>query len=450
MRAFYSLMVVLLVAAGIALLAACSSSSANPATPSDGDGPEGEADSEAPPSCSAPTTPYVIPAAADNTFDLGPYLMHTTKSSVVLMWRTLTETDGKVLYGRGETLDQNVAQTGASLIHEITLSGLSPQTRYSYKVASGELESQIHHFQTAPGDEQGIRFSVMSDTHGKLPIFTPLLEQVRQFGPQLFLHAGDAIDNGFLPETYKPDFFEPIRAIGHEIPLYLTIGNHEGEQQTWYDLVSYPPPTENDGKHPHEYESDYGFRYGNTYILVVNSNLFFFPISATMETTISKYLKNLLASDEARSATWRVAIAHESGYAEDWGSCFNPDGSVRYDGHELVRKWLLPFLAENHFHAFFSGDVHAYQRGKTDEGLFLFTVGGGGGGLDGWCRDWPQILVTRETHHYLQVEAGCDELAFRAIDAAGQVIDTVTLDRKTYGVAKESGPPDPPHSPVLH
>lgn len=431
---------------------ACSANDAAPLAP-DGDAEAAESEREAEnadeaPACSPTTVARDIPEEADTTFDLGPYLMHTTKTSVVVMWRSLSAEDGTVFFGEGEALDRHVAQEGKSVIHEITLRGLSADTRYAYKVVSGGLESKPHHFRSAPGDEASLRFSVMSDTHGVLEVFEPLLKQVRAFGPALFLHAGDAIHDGSLPETYKPNFYDPIRAIGHEIPLYLTIGNHEAEAQTWYDLVSYPPPAYDDGKHPHEYESAYGFRYGNTYFLVVNTNLIFFPITETMDTTLSKHLKTLMASPEAQSATWRVAIGHESGYAEDWGSCYNADGTVRYDGNEYVRKWLLPTLAAHHFHAYLSGDVHSYQRGKTEGGVFLFTVGGGGGGLDRWCRDWPEIQVARETHHYLQVEAGCEELSFKAIDRENAVLDFVTLDRAHYGTAKDSGPEDPPRTDI--
>ena len=100
---------------------ACSSNEASQ-TPNDGDAElaehvaetedetEAESESEAPPLCLPNTEPRNIPDTPDSTFDLGPYLMHTTKTSVVVMWRTLEETDGKVLFGPGGDLAQKIGR----------------------------------------------------------------------------------------------------------------------------------------------------------------------------------------------------------------------------------------------------------------------------------------------------------------------------------------------------
>ena len=80
----------------------------------------------------------------------GPYLQMATSSSIVVRWRTDQITDSVVLYGL--SLDNLSSVTSSSALtteHEVTLSGLSPDTRYYYSVgSSGQTLSggDIGHF----------------------------------------------------------------------------------------------------------------------------------------------------------------------------------------------------------------------------------------------------------------------------------------------------------------
>ena len=85
---------------------------------------------DAPAHCEDSMADWELPYVADETFFMGPYLMSATQSSMVVMWHTILEEDGKVLYGTGDVPDQELSQEGLSLIHEIHLDGLEPDTRY--------------------------------------------------------------------------------------------------------------------------------------------------------------------------------------------------------------------------------------------------------------------------------------------------------------------------------
>lgn len=404
----------------------------------DGDGAESEAESEEPAVCAEPIEARTTPTAADTTFDLGPYLMHTTKESAVVMWRTLTETDGKVVWGVGDALDHETAQEGTSKIHEITLTGLTADTRYAYKVVSGGVESGVHHLHAAPQDYKPVRFVVGSDSQGHPEIFGPIVAQMLAFEPFFMLHAGDSVQTPLMGSSYDPfrsELFDAIRPMAHEVPFYEAIGNHEKESQDWYDLVSYPGGIM-DADHP-KWESTYSFRYGNVFVLVINTNQLFLNTGS-----LAEYIEKAVKSEAAQTATWRVAIGHEPGYTDAWSP-----GDCAYDGYQLVRTWFLPLLGANNFHVYFSGHTHNYQRGQSDKVLTIIT-GGLGGGLDEFCKSWPEIQVSRYVHHHLQVEAGCTTMKIRTIDTEGKEIDHVTLDAAHYGELADAGPADEPVTPT--
>jgi hypothetical protein len=182
-------------------------------------------------------------------------------------------------------------------------------------------------------------------------------------------------------------------------------------------------------------ETIYGITLGNVYLLVVNTNTVFFPIG-DLDVPLSARLRELAQSPEAATATWRIAYGHEPGYSESWSP-----GDCGFEGYLPVRNWLLPMLEENGFQLYLSGHSHVYERAKVGKLVHLIS-GGGGGGLDEWCRDLPETSVVVQRHHYLRIDAGCGRLRVEAVDTEGLVFDWVELDASLPGQLVEEGPID--------
>jgi hypothetical protein len=371
----------------------------------------------------------------DETFDVGPYISYTNSTSSVVMWRTLAEADGKLVWGKGDALDRETPQTGgAGVVHAVKLTGLEPGTRYSYKAVSGAAESAVHSFYSAPADEASIRFAAVGDSQGHPEILAPIIAQMAAFEPYFVLHVGDAVQDPKAENAFKTEFHDAVRPLAHQVPFFLVIGNHEKENAGYYDYVDYPKVNGKD-----MYESTYSVRFGNVFMLVYNTNQIFASFDDA-ESTLSAFIKERLASEEAQTATWRIAAAHEPGYSEGWGGCYNEDGSRHYDGLATVREWMYPLLNRHKFHLYLSGHAHGYQRGQVDGGVIQVVTGGGGGGLDEWCGwDWPAVSVAKAAHHHVQIEAGCETLKLNAVDKDGNVIDFITLTAKEYGKIVEAG-----------
>ncbi len=404
----------------------------------DGDS-EGDAEIDtAPLACREEVSERTLDWQPDETFEMGPYLMSPSPTGITIMWYTLDEADGEVLFGEGDDLNLSATQEGSVKIHEVVLSDLKPNTRYGYKVRSGETTSELHHFYTAVEENQGFNFAVWGDNQNGPDVFRTVVDGIAAEKPYLLVGVGDHTQDGTDFSLWKEQLFGPARGLFHEVALYAAMGNHNYYSENYNDLFAFPYPPD----HP-EQESTYSFTYGNAFFLVIDTNQIFYPFGA-VETDLSTYIREQLDSEAAQQATWRFALGHEPGYAEGWG-----DGSCHYDGYDPVRGWLLPLLAEKKFHAYFSGHMHGYERGAVD-GLVQIITGGGGGGLDAWCKDWPQTSVAHYEHNFLRIEAGCDQLRIEAKYPDGEVFDWIVLDAETYGEVVEQGPVADLPSPTIN
>ena len=74
----------------------------------------------------------------------GPYLQTPTASSMVLKWRTDVATDSVVKFGNAPTdLTSKVSSGTLTTEHEVTVSGLAPNTRY-YRLTHGGGKPRRH------------------------------------------------------------------------------------------------------------------------------------------------------------------------------------------------------------------------------------------------------------------------------------------------------------------
>ena len=393
----------------------------------------------APPVCTGLPALRELSYAADETFDLGPYLMYVNRTSAVVMWRTLDAVDGRVWYRKpADRPLLEATHEGDATVHEVLLEGLTEDTEYIYHVESGGIASEEHVFRTAPPLASPIRFAGWADNQSGWEVFTEQVPLLIDDGPQFVIGVGDLVNDGKNAPDWKQQLFDPARALLHQVPLFAAIGNHEGNAHFWYDLMSYPFP-EGDAQH----ESYYTYTWGNTFFLVFDP--YKLPCAfGDIETPHSEWLKEVAASEEAQAATWRIVYAHEPAESECWG-----DGSCTYHGNPCVREGVLPLLAEHGFHVYFSGHTHAWERGIV-EGMVHMIVGGGGGSLDAWCWDLPQTTVVHTAHHHIRVDAGCETLRIEGVDVDGGVFDWVEIAPTSPVTIVDEGPADWLPPPTLN
>ncbi len=377
--------------------------------------------------CEGQAIARVLVDEGDETFDLGPYLMQLEPTSVVVMWRTLEGSDGVVVVkpkAGGEEL--SFVDDSAGPIHEVEVMGLEADTDYLYQVESNGVKSAWHTMHTAVPKGMPFTFVAWGDNQNGPEIFKEVVKLMIGVGPHLAVGVGDHVQTGKNAELWKDELFGPARALFHQVPFYAAMGNHEQNAQHYRDLYSYPHPVD-DPVH----ESYYWYTYGNAFFLVLDTNTLLCPLGE-VDVPQSEFIKAALETPEAKNATWRIAYAHEPAYSESWSP-----GDCKYDGFLCVRNWVVPLLDSHEFHVWMSGHAHVYERG-TVGGVQHLIIGGGGGGLDEWCKDWEQTSVVYQDHHFLSVEAGCDQLRIEGVNLSGEVFDWVVVNKEREIV--EQGP----------
>ena len=112
----------------------------------------------------------ISPGSSDISFDLklvstlpagapglarGPYLQLGTPSSMIVRWRTDTDTDTRLAYGLAPgSLSTTLSDPTPRTEHEVSLSGLDADTRYYYEIGNAAFtlagNDTNHYFNTSP------------------------------------------------------------------------------------------------------------------------------------------------------------------------------------------------------------------------------------------------------------------------------------------------------------
>jgi hypothetical protein len=331
------------------------------------------------------------------------YLQSATPTSIYVCWHSAAGNESIVAYGTTEALgntdvgDRHVFDSN-TIWHWVKLTDLTPETIYYYKMITENVESEIYKFKTPPvnGSNNGhIRFGVVGDNRTE-PEYCSMVntnmkaKMIELWGENIeenvnvLLNVGDIVSTGTVLSQYKTEFFQPYSNISANIPLMVSIGNHEIEAEHYYNYMKYEDFGGPQG------EKYYSFQLARILFVAINSNY-----SLRNDTQIA-WLDTLLDSAEKDDTIdWVFAFCHHPGRSEVW-----PDGNTTY-----IQDRVIPTLTKYSKAEFLMyGHSHNYERGAAIKGnLGLMLSGGGGSALDRWRmygnqRDYPEIQ--RSFDHY--------------------------------------------------
>lgn len=130
----------------------------------------------------------------------------------------------------------------ATVQHHARLTGLDPNTSYSYQAVHDGARSEPFQFTTAARSRRRVRFTAFGDQGTSDGKVAPVLEVIRRFDPDLPLHVGDLSDASLsgglrapqaVESVYVPSLWETwlagIQPIAARIPWMPALGNHEME-----------------------------------------------------------------------------------------------------------------------------------------------------------------------------------------------------------------------------
>lgn len=354
---------------------------------------------------------------------VAPYLQAVTQTEATIMWETDLEADSEVRWGETADYENKEIFTRKTKMHEVRLTGLKPETTYFYRVRSNKIISPGYAFRTAPKPETPFKFAVWGDSHHGTEITERLAQLALSEGAELLVQPGDAVNHGSSQQQWYEQFFQPLRHFAASHPVYLAAGNHEygGYWDTQRPLLF-----EKYLKHPGN-PYWFSFEYGNAFFIILDPNQSAPPFDIPPESEQYRWLVDELNSDAFKRSTWHFVVFHQPPFAECWSGGY-------YDGEAGLRKNIVPLLEQYPVDFVFSGHAHAYERGRwpKSDGPFYIITGGGGGSIDDeHYKDWPQIDVYHQAHHFCLLEIDGAKLTFRAITPENQIIDLFETTPRT-------------------
>ena len=410
------------------------------------------------------------PTASAETLLRGPYLQTPTSSSMVLKWRTDVATDSVVAYGDAQDNLTDTASSGTlTTEHEITVTGLTADTRYYYSVGSsaGPLSGgdSGHFFTTAPtpGTARPTRVWVIGDS-GTADANARAVRDAYKATTgttvtDLWLMLGDNAYPDGTDSQFQTAVFDTYPELLRKIPLWPTLGNHDGHSadsasQTgpYYDIFSLPKNGEAGGL-PSGTEAYYSFDYGNIHFV----NLESYDTDRSPGGAMMTWLANDLA---ANNKEWVIAFWHHPPYTK--GSHNSDTEGALID----MRQNALPILESHGVDLVMSGHSHSYERshlldghyGTSDTLTGTMTLDLGGGsetGAGGYEKpaggtnagaiyavagssgktsstgnlDHPAMFVSLRSLGSMILEVNGNRLDVQFIDESGNVDDNFTITK---------------------
>lgn len=358
---------------------------------------------------------YVHSDIQTSGFVKSPYLLYSGKNSeMLILWQTSDTKSCRVDWGTDLTYatgSQVTTEYGADHQHKITLTGLTPGTKYFYKVTIDNSELKKGDFITGVADNEAVvSFYTYGDTRtypvNHDAVARKILDEIAS-DPQsqsLMMFNGDFVQYGNTEESWTNEFFDPqytnIQELISRIPYLTTMGNHEGQGLLFGKY--YPYPQFVSGRYY------YSFDYGPVHFAIIDQYTPYTPGS-----TQYAWLENDLATS---AKPWKIIMDHEPGW-----SAYPLTGG--HSNNITVQNYIQPLCLKYGVQFVFSGHNHYYSRAVVNNVMHITTGGGGAPLYQPSQRDY--IVRMDPSYHFCKLEIDHSNLKLKAIRSDGTVIESV-------------------------
>ena len=420
----------------------------------------------------------------------GPYLQMATPTSVVVRWRTDPPSDSCVRYGPDVSNSNSLAcDPVPTAEHVVTVSGLSPNSRYFYSVgtAAGPLTGgdASYFFDTSPSPGAALptRVWVLGDSGTADTNAFAVRDAYAAFGAgtrtNLMLMLGDNAYSTGTDAEYQAAVFDTYPAFLRNTVVWPTLGNHDGasadsasQSGPYYDIFTLPRNGEAGGLASGT-EAYYSFDHGNIHFICLDS----FETSRAPGGAMLTWLQQ---DALATSQQWIVAFRHHPPYTK---------GSHDSDTeNELIdmRQNALPLLEQAGVDLVLTGHSHSYERsflidghygpsttfnssmkkdggdgrvggtgaykklpvGPTAHGGEVHVVAGSSGQISGGALNHPAMFLSLNQLGSLVLDINGRRLDATFVLSSGSVGDTFTLFKGPPPIANFSASATYGHAPL--
>jgi hypothetical protein len=339
-----------------------------------------------------------------------------------VLWQLTAWDTTRIAWGADTTCSLGTALTYpyGDYQHAYTITGLTPGTKYYYRVTNEGVVHRGSFFAAPPPTTTRLKFMAYGDTRTNPGIHDQVASLINSFyaadsAYQTFaLFVGDFVTDGTSEAYWTSEFFNfsypNILKLLANLPYQACTGNHEGYGLLFAKYFPYPfvdPYLGYGGRY-------WSFDYGPVHIVMVDQYDLVNGYGPG-----SPQLQWIAADLAASTKPWKIMCLHEPG----WSAGRN---------NTSVQQYLEPLCEQYGVPIIFGGHNHFYARAVTCDVTHI-TTGGGGAPLGTPDPGAPFLVKSAQAYHTSLIDIDGDVLGFRAISTDGVVLDSFHLHRRLPG-----------------
>ena len=373
--------------------------------------------------------------------------------SRTIMWQSdNSEADAVIEYRlEGAEKSQTIGATdkaftddgSTTYIHEATLTGLTPNTKYEYRVGYGtDRRSDWYRLETAGASVYDVLIYPDSQS-GDYSQWEEIVKNSALRNPRtaLYISMGDLVDNGEHAYQWRT-WLNSIKPLSANVPLATTLGNHEMYTLDWkmrepYAYLNYfaVPPNGNETFNRRYYSYD----FGDVHYVVLDTMLYESNHEDNHDThhpdLYDVQVQWLRQDLMANTKKWTVVLMHR----DPFQYAFDRPGANRAIGFDDEGVLFMPIFDEFNVDLVLSAHLHSYRnRGhvrhfdRDPSGpLYILTGIAGDTGRPKWKEHPLDVYVApdRDKNNYMTMTVTPNKLIVKAFLPDGTQLDESVIEK---------------------
>ena len=374
-------------------------------------------------------------------------------TSRTIMWQSdSSEPDAVIEYRQDGTdtiqtihaTDKAFTDDGSTTyIHEATLTGLIPNTKYEYRVGDGsDRRSDWYPLETAGASVYDVLIYPDSQS-GDYSQWEEIVKDSAHRTPKaaLYIGMGDLVDNGEQAYQWRT-WLNSIHPLSTRVPLAPMMGNHEMYTLDWKMrepkayLNYFDVPSNGNATFDRHY---YSYDYGDVHYVVLDTQLYESNHDDNHDThhpdlydVEVQWLRQDLA---ANTKKWTVVLMHR----DPFQYAFDRPGASRAAGFDEEGVLFMPIFDEFNVDLVLSAHLHSYRnRGHVRNfdrdasgPLYILTGIAGDARRPNWKKHPLDVYVApdREKNNYMTMTVTPNKLIVKAFLPDGTQLDESVIEK---------------------
>ena len=374
-------------------------------------------------------------------------------TSRTIMWQSdNSEADAVIEYRlEGAEKTQTIGATdkaftddgSTTYIHEATLTGLTSNTKYEYRVGYGtDRRSDWYRLETAGASVYDVLIYPDSQS-GDYSQWEEIVKNSALRTPRtaLYISMGDLVDNGEHAYQWRT-WLNSIRPLSANVPLATTLGNHEMYTLDWkmrepYAYLNYfaVPPNGNEIFNRRYYSYD----FGDVHYVVLDTMLYESNHEDNHDThhpdLYDVQVQWLRQDLMANTKKWTVVLMHR----DPFQYAFDRSDANRAVGFDDEGVLFMPIFDEFNVDLVLSAHLHSYRnRGHVRNferdasgPLYILTGIAGDARRPKWKQHPLDVYVApdRDKNNYMTMTVTPNKLIVKAFLPDGTQLDESVIEK---------------------